>query len=531
MRYEQESDMPRYEPMHWSQRARDQQPESASLVHTVPGADVPKAPRKAGPSRRPRPPRDEDAENLVRLCREGRLFELQSLVDEGKSLRLPNHYRYPLLRIALDTGFHSLIEFFLQLEMDQTQKDEVLKQSCWRNQPAVIRLALKYGADIGAIPFQDVIETWDREVVQLFLDRGADIVTNAPFARAFKQRVKAALGSFLDCKRARPDLAGALQEQADMALRQACQDEDLKWVSLLMWLGANPRTKGLSTDDLDDPDIIEDHTYQQSALQIACASRKPEILRRLKPDPAIDNLGELITAAASIITTPETVAYLVSLGADINDKPEGGSTVLDACLRNFGWKESVWEAPYGAYRHTTVPTSRLGKSLEALRFLLSQGARWTPNEAAVSDVRRSLYRVDADAIATVLDLLRTHGACNDDVLKAVIRTPKMRAIMVAAERQRPRARREAEPLVKRKPERPHKTTPSFFHSRYDRERLYGEVWAEPTQQVAKRYGVSDVAIAKACRLLGIPKPPRGYWAKKAAGHKLPTRPPLPDLDK
>ena len=66
-------------------------------------------------------------------------------------------------------------------------------------------------------------------------------------------------------------------------------------------------------------------------------------------------------------------------------------------------------------------------------------------------------------------------------------------------------------------------------SRYERQRLYEEVWSEPTQQVAKRYGVSDVAIAKACALLAIPKPPRGYWAKKAAGQKLPDRPLLPIL--
>jgi hypothetical protein len=30
--------------------------------------------------------------------------------------------------------------------------------------------------------------------------------------------------------------------------------------------------------------------------------------------------------------------------------------------------------------------------------------------------------------------------------------------------------------------------------------LYEEVWTEPTQKVAQRYGVSDVAIAKACWL-------------------------------
>jgi hypothetical protein len=456
---------------------------------------------------------------------------LQWWVDQGKSLTLPAQYRHTLLRIALDTGFHSLIEFVLQHTNDQAAKDGVLKESCWRNRPGVIQLALQYGANVRAVPFQDVIETWDREVVQLFIERGADAVTNAPFARAFKGRVKAALGSFLDCTRSRPDLVEALQEQADIALRQACQDEDLKWVSLLMWLGANPRSKGVTTDDLDSRDALEDPSYHQSALQIACGGRKPEILRRLKPDPTTDNLSELMAAAASFMTTLETVAYLVSLGANVNDKSDRGSTVLDACLRHFGWKETVWEAPYLGYRHTTVPVSRLDKSLKALRFLLKQGARWTPDERAIADMRRSLYRLDADAITAVIDLLRNHGACDHDVLETLVRTPKMRGILATAERQRMKTHRDNESAARRKAaRRPHHVTaPSPLpDSSYDRLRLYDEVWTEPTQRVAQRYGVSDVAIAKACALLDIPKPPRGYWAKKAAGHKVPAPPPLPN---
>src|SRR5206468_8253815 len=77
-----------------------------------------------------------------------------------------------------------------------------------------MQLALNHGASICGVSFQNVIETWDRGVAQLFLEHGADPVTNAPFARAFKARVKAALGIFLDCKRARPELAEALQLQA-----------------------------------------------------------------------------------------------------------------------------------------------------------------------------------------------------------------------------------------------------------------------------------------------------------------------------
>lgn len=62
--------------------------------------------------------------------------------------------------------------------------------------------------------------------------------------------------------------------------------------------------------------------------------------------------------------------------------------------------------------------------------------------------------------------------------------------------------------------------------RYERAKLYEEVWAEAVTTVAKRYGISDVALRKICKQLAVPLPPLGYWAKIAAGKKPPT-PPLP----
>lgn len=62
--------------------------------------------------------------------------------------------------------------------------------------------------------------------------------------------------------------------------------------------------------------------------------------------------------------------------------------------------------------------------------------------------------------------------------------------------------------------------------RYERGKLYEEVWAEAVTTVAKRYGISDVAFRKICKQLAVPLPPLGYWARVAAGRKPPT-PPLP----
>lgn len=64
----------------------------------------------------------------------------------------------------------------------------------------------------------------------------------------------------------------------------------------------------------------------------------------------------------------------------------------------------------------------------------------------------------------------------------------------------------------------------------DREKLYEMVWAEPVTKVAERLGVSGVAVGKWCKKLGVPRPGRGYWARKAAGQRV-RQAPLPPAKK
>jgi len=55
----------------------------------------------------------------------------------------------------------------------------------------------------------------------------------------------------------------------------------------------------------------------------------------------------------------------------------------------------------------------------------------------------------------------------------------------------------------------------------NRKELYELVWSKPMVVLAKEYGFSDNGFAKICRRHQIPIPPRGYWAKKAAGLDVP----------
>lgn len=50
-----------------------------------------------------------------------------------------------------------------------------------------------------------------------------------------------------------------------------------------------------------------------------------------------------------------------------------------------------------------------------------------------------------------------------------------------------------------------------------REQLYELIWETPTSTLCHRFGLSDVGLAKTCKRHDIPKPPPGYWARKAHG--------------
>jgi len=70
-------------------------------------------------------------------------------------------------------------------------------------------------------------------------------------------------------------------------------------------------------------------------------------------------------------------------------------------------------------------------------------------------------------------------------------------------------------------------------SKCSRQELYDLIWSTPATKLAPDFGISDVAIAKRCKRLSVPRPPPGYWAKVAAGQKprkspLPPLPPTPD---
>ena len=166
-------------------------------------------------------------------------------------------------------------------------------------------------------------------------------------------KAKSLLGVYLDCRRARPEWAAGLQQQADMALREFARRGDVKWVSLMTWAGANPRSLGPAVEDLAAPDDPE--TYS-TAIEEACSARSVAVLHALKLNAA-DDFDHILMMAGRWLDAP-TIGYLIDRGAKPNDRADGSSFLLDHTLdaMNSLDKDDV-AAATGRPRETCCPCS------------------------------------------------------------------------------------------------------------------------------------------------------------------------------
>jgi len=58
--------------------------------------------------------------------------------------------------------------------------------------------------------------------------------------------------------------------------------------------------------------------------------------------------------------------------------------------------------------------------------------------------------------------------------------------------------------------------------KYNKEQIEKLIWANPIRKVAEKMGVSDIALHKRCKRLGVVKPPPGHWAKVEHGKPVTT---------
>jgi hypothetical protein len=282
----------------------------------------------------------------------------------------------------------------------------------------------------------------------------------------------------------------------------------------MLWLGADPRRKGPCLDSRFEDDPGGDST----ALEEACSGGKLDALRKFKPTVETDDLHALLRTA-SHLGYIDIVRYLLTLGLNINDKENTGSSALDCCFWHLEFEDRDHIRDGRAIRRFAVYNT-----IATLTELLKAGALWRPDDRSSSvRFRRTLLKCEPDLVLEILKLLKTHEAITVESMRGLLDVPAMLTHLKGHDWHLQRLGALARPS----------SLPTYVPygllARFDREQLYEEVWSQPMRGLARKYGVSDVALAKTCRKLKIPVPGRGYWAKLVAGKRMKSRPPLPEF--
>jgi len=356
----------------------------------------------------------EDIKPLISMCRQGRLFDVQQWIDEGKPIESPlpelkRARKKGPLEIAIETGFHSLVQVILEAGASIIEdRYNPLEHALRKKRIDIIDLLVKHGADIHSVKMSDVFETWDPEIMRYFIDRGADVETGEPMAGALIDRIRTSLGIY----KKYADKFPSFPDQLNTALRWHAREGNEKWVSLLLWAGADPTKPGPCGLFDDDEELYE------TAIELAF-SRNHSHLFKLKGfqidvhSPRIQEIVQFILWRAR----GEKLLDLIDEGLDLRKLDSDDFPMIQTLIRRIpNSSDSLYFSYYG------------GDCLEIIKLIhivARECVKWTPSEYDLKDARRSFVRNSPDIVAEFVWIMSVYSACSKKDLLELVRTTRI----------------------------------------------------------------------------------------------------------
>jgi len=373
----------------------------------------------------------DEIKPLVELCKAGKLFEVQEWVRDGKPINLPLEHekrtkRNRPLWVAIELGFHSLVRVLLESGAEIEERDySPLDHALWKRRLDLIQLLVEHGADIHSVTMASVFETWDTRIMEYFIEKGADVETGNPMAHALCSRIRTALSIFQRYK----DRVPSFQKQINIALRHHCKEGNMKWVSLLLWAGADPYEKG--------PDSAYDDSYpgeDLNALELAALFEHPEIfkLKRIQLDPKQPRAKGLLRQVCHG-GKADLLRGLLAKGFNPQEFEGEGSPLIQSLLNNLCWSFDYNFYDFyssGRRPRKDIDTSKSREKIKMIHLLVRHGAKWKPrDESDVSNARKSLLKMSPDYTMEFIWIMSQYKACNRENIKELIRTPSILALL------------------------------------------------------------------------------------------------------
>ena len=456
-----------------------------------------------------------DYNSLCRLCREGRLYDVEQWIATGHPIspvRLEGgagHRHGSPLQIALKAGNHSLVQLLCSSGYDiGNEPHSPLDIALRTRRLDLLELLLDAGADPAAVDLEALFGTYNRDLLERFYGFGVDFSAGHELATAlaYSSRNKPLYGFVKRHQESDPRIAAELQ----LALNTSIREDLERATALCLWAGADPRRPSFDLDRVADWESYQEDDESEpfrgwTSLEMAAMCGNLELLQRLDPDPRTDSIDELHRCARDY----QVIEYLFSIALP----QDPGAWIL----RHLYWF---------SHRPYQWPSKAM-----ILQIAFKAGMKWessSPEE--IASIRRNLLQAPEEEFTRVLQELVTGDRCAPEVLKELSRTAafrkRLQAIGYLPQREKKRGppgfERYKSPRVRHvvkklgftaqqvkgpPPEVIHIGVNIWQRSKViDRQVLYDLVWSEPMLSLSKRWGMSGRGLAKACaraqRILG-----------------------------
>ena len=349
-----------------------------------------------------RPPYAANYKELCALCRAGKLFAVEEWFKHNE-YKEPERYdcKHWPMGIAIEMGFHSLVEVLLRNGVPADER--ALQQVCSFHKSDMVELMFDHGASVNMMEFEYVVDEGNIDIIRMFIERGADLITGYPIARGLTRLTRPFLGIYKSCIDQHPEL----QFQADMALRHFCNKGSARGISLLLWLGANPRaTVPIEADD--------DEVFWETSLETAAYQGNVEIVKRLKPDPAKDDVNRLLMRSLSHADMA-VVRYWISLGADINRAMDDSLSAHAKVIQRMEWSQ------YGFWSARSI-----ADECQFAMEWFGSGAKWEPENENMRAIRKVLSKLSPNHAYDFIKLWVEKEVVPLDILGRILDTPKFK---------------------------------------------------------------------------------------------------------
>ena len=352
----------------------------------------------------------EEILHLLQYCQAGKLRDVARWIEAGLPLEVPpfsgrGSRRSSPMEIAIEKGFYSLAE--LLVEGGAVANESLLSYAIASRQLDIAQLFLDHGISASGVSGHTAFSA-GMDAVRLLMKYGFDPSEELAFYHALCSHVRPHLSLLKGYKDRFPEL----QRQAEMALAEHSLNGKLRNVCLLLWAGARANARVPSTTYITDPETLT------TPLEAAAGAGQLEVLKKLKPERFPDILKGMMEEIW-LHASQELTDYLLSLGAPLNNRPNGGSGLLEHLIG------SLDSASQGLFDWPDA--ERIESLFRLIEHVVEHGAKWIPDaDEDLRHQRSRLRRMKPEYLVRLFRTLKNGGGASVEFLDALLASPSFR---------------------------------------------------------------------------------------------------------